>query len=399
MSIINALNINTLRFAVLYAIAFSVASLELSITLISGQLLTHSHFGGTASYTMIGIGMILGSRLGMPLINRLGLRKMYGLSALFCIISGVLSSFFVKHNEFYGFALSLLLAGVFIGWANYHRLLVQDMASIKSPWNTNLVLLSGIVGALIGPWIAKQIAPIPALFYKAYLAVAFLGVLSLVFCFALPKRYAIDRANPNIRISDIEKHSDIYKSLLNLGGIIGFCSYVTMTLVMTAVPLEATSRNMMAADISTLVQWHMVAMYLPIVIVPIIMNKIHMVYILKVSLWMSMVAFLICAYVIWIGGVNYSVLLATMLIAGIVWAFDYSVASNMIAVNPYGIIYPKIRGVVEVFPSVGLIMGSLLAGLILSYASFNFVMILAIVFLAIALLMVIKESSKLICYV
>ena len=49
MSIINSLNINTLRFAILYAISFSVASLDLSITVRSGQLLTHSNLGGTAS--------------------------------------------------------------------------------------------------------------------------------------------------------------------------------------------------------------------------------------------------------------------------------------------------------------------------------------------------------------
>lgn len=42
-------------------------------------------------------------------------------------------------------------------------------------------------------------------------------------------------------------------------------------------------------------------------------------------------------------------LLVTMLIAGIVWAFGYSVSSNIIAINPYGIMYPKFRGIVEVF--------------------------------------------------
>lgn len=83
MSIINSLNMNTLRFAILYAISFSVASLDLSITVRSGQLLTHSNLGGTASYAMIGIGMIVGSRCGMSLINLIGLRKTYAISAFF----------------------------------------------------------------------------------------------------------------------------------------------------------------------------------------------------------------------------------------------------------------------------------------------------------------------------
>lgn len=106
MSIINSLNINTLRFAILYAISFSVASLDLSITVRSGQLLTHSNLGGTASYAMIGIGMIVGSRCGMFLINYLGLRRTYALSALLCVASGLLSSFSVKNNLFYSFLLA-----------------------------------------------------------------------------------------------------------------------------------------------------------------------------------------------------------------------------------------------------------------------------------------------------
>ncbi|WP_289457330.1 hypothetical protein, partial [Klebsiella pneumoniae] len=81
MNIINSLNTNTLRFAILYAISFSVASLDLSITVRSGQMLTHSDFGGTASYAMIGIGMIIGSRCGMSLIEYFGLRRTYTLSA------------------------------------------------------------------------------------------------------------------------------------------------------------------------------------------------------------------------------------------------------------------------------------------------------------------------------
>lgn len=399
MSIINSLNMNTLRFAILYAISFSVASLDLSITVRSGQLLTHSNLGGTVSYAMIGIGMIVGSRCGMSLINLIGLRKTYAVSALLCIISGLTSSFSVQHNLFYIFSFSLLLVGIFMGLSNYHRLLVQDMAKIKSPWNTNLVLVSGIIGAIVGPWIAKQIAPSPELFYKAYIAVAIFGVLALTLSLTLPTRYSINRVNPNLAISKIEKNLGAYKSLLYLGGLIGFCSYVTMTLVMTSVPLEATARKMTASNISNLVQWHMVAMYLPIILVPVLMSKFHLASVLKASLIISIIAFLISAYMIWNQDANYNILLVAMLIAGIVWAFGYSVASNIIAVNPYGIMYPKFRGIVEVFPPLGLITGSLLAGLILNYKNFNFIIILASLFLLIPLLMTLKESNKLTTYI
>ncbi|OOR84252.1 hypothetical protein B0180_04815 [Moraxella canis] len=286
-----------------------------------------------------------------------------------------------------------------MGLSNYHRLLVQDMAKIKSPWNTNLVLVSGIIGAIVGPWIAQQIAPSPELFYKAYIAVAIFGVLALILSLTLPTKYSINRVNPNLAISKIEKNLGVYKSLLYLGGLIGFCSYVTMTLVMTSVPLEATARKMTASNISNLVQWHMVAMYLPIILVPILMSKFHLASVLKASLFISIIAFLISAYMIWNQDVNYNILLVAMLIAGIVWAFGYSVASNIIAVNPYGIMYPKFRGIVEVFPPLGLITGSLLAGLILNYKNFNFIIILASLFLLIPLLMTLKESNRLTTYI
>lgn len=399
MSIIISLNTNTLRFAILYAISFSVASLDLSITVRSGQLLTQSDIGGTASYAMIGIGMIIGSRCGMSLINYFGLRRTYTLSALLCIGSGLLSSFSVRYNLFYIFCFSLILVGIFMGLSNYHRLLVQDIARIKSPWNTNLVLVSGIVGAIIGPWIAKQISPLPEIFYKAYLAVALFGLLALILCFTLPKKYSLSKINTNFETNEIKKNIGVYKSLLYLGGLIGFCSYVTMTLVMTSVPLEATARNLTASNISSLIQSHMVAMYLPIVIVPILMGRFLIASILKFSLFISIIAFLITAFISCNHNVSYNSLLAYMLIAGIVWAFGYSVSSNIIAVNPYGIIYPKFRGIVEVFPPLGLIMGSLISGLSLSYINFNFVIFLACIFLVIPLLITLKESNNLNTYI
>ncbi|WP_218004017.1 hypothetical protein, partial [Psychrobacter phenylpyruvicus] len=109
--------------------------------------------------------------------------------------------------------------------------------------------------------------------------------------------------------------------------------------------------------------------------------------------------FLISAYISYNHNVSYNSLLAYMLIAGIVWAFGYSVSSNIIAVNPYGIIYPKFRGIVEVFPPLGLIMGSLISGLSLSYINFNFVIFLACIFLVIPLLMILKECNNLNTYI
>lgn len=343
------------------------------------------------TYVLIALGTIIAARLGMPLIKRLGPRMVYLIAGTTCILSGMATSFAMQKQQIWLFYGGILLVGIFMGLANFHRILVKDFAPQPSPWDTSLVLLSGVVGSIFGPWVAGIVAESPSDFYKAYRVVIGLGILVFFASLALPQTIEtmLARTSKDDRSGD---HSGD-RSTLYLGGALGFFSYVTMTLLMTAVPLEAQRQGLSSSEISDLSQLHMVAMYLPILVVPYLINQFSAQ---KVAIWSLGLGGLsaVCAELL-LKDENNLELAILMVIAGVLWAFSFTAASNIVAVNQYGRTHLVARGRAESMPPLGMIIGSILAGALLGSVGFIWVAVFfGIVSLSAFLLLTILTSLK-----
>ncbi|OFQ49687.1 MFS transporter [Corynebacterium sp. HMSC076D02] len=389
MKLKQAINFNTFRFSLLYALSLSVAGIDLTISVRSGQELTRTALGGTMTYVLIALGIIIAARLGMPLIKRLGPRMVYLIAGTTCILSGMATSFAMQKQQIWLFYGGILLVGIFMGLANFHRILVKDFAPQPSPWDTSLVLLSGVVGSIFGPWVAGIVAESPSDFYKAYRVVIGLGILVFFASLALPQTIETMLA----RTSKDDRSGD--RSTLYLGGVLGFFSYVTMTLLMTAIPLEAQRQGLSSSEISDLSQLHMVAMYLPILVVPYLINQFSAQ---KVAIWSLGLGGLsaVCAELLLKDEKENNLELAIlMVIAGVLWAFSFTAASNIVAVNQYGRTHLVARGRAESMPPLGMIIGSILAGALLGSVGFIWVAVFfGIVSLSAFLLLTILTSLK-----
>ena len=156
--------------------------------------------------------------------------------------------------------------------------------------------------------------------------------------------------------------------LLYLGGIAGMFGYVVMTLMMTAVPLAAQSQGLESQDISRLTEMHMVAMYLPIVMVPPLLVKCSARATATGALGVGAIGGVVVLMVdSQLGKIS---LFMLMLIAGVIWAFSYTAASDMVAENQFGKANPAARGRFEMLPPAGMMVGAILAGLLLEYSGF-----------------------------
>ena len=393
MKLKQAINFNTFRFSLLYALSLSVAGIDLTISVRSGQELTRTALGGTMTYVLIALGTIIAARLGMPLIKRLGPRMVYLIAGTTCILSGMATSFAMQKQQIWLFYGGILLVGIFMGLANFHRILVKDFAPQPSPWDTSLVLLSGVVGSIFGPWVAGIVAESPSDFYKAYRVVIGLGILVFFASLALPQTIETMLARTSKDDRSGDRSGD--RSTLYLGGVLGFFSYVTMTLLMTAVPLEAQRQELSSSEISDLSQLHMVAMYLPILVVPYLINQFSAQ---KVAIWSLGLGGLsaVCAELLLKDEKENNLELAIlMVIAGVLWAFSFTAASNIVAVNQYGRTHLVARGRAESMPPLGMIIGSILAGALLGSVGFIWVAVFfGIVSLSAFLLLTILTSLK-----
>lgn len=319
---------------------------------------------------LIALGTIIAARLGAPRLQRVGPRRTYRGAGTICALSGIATSYAAYAGVPILFYVGMLLVGIFVGLSNFHRLLVKDYSSSPTVWDTSLVLLSGVAGSILGPWAVGVVATSVNDFYKAYQMVVVVGLLTFVISYMLPNHSGSCGQESNV-------HSGFGdRSLLYLGGVAGMLGYVVMTLMMTAIPLEAQRQSLSSVEISQLTGMHMIAMYLPIVIVPPLLERFSPKNMAVAALGFGGFG----AYCLWAGDfyTGKAGLAMLMVIAGVLWAFSYTAASNIVAVSRFGQANPSARGRVEMLPPIGMVLGSIIAGLLLESAGFVWVLLVFI---------------------
>lgn len=361
MQLKKALDFNTLRFGIAYALGLFVAGVDLSISVRAGEALTGNSLGGTASYVLIALGTIIAARIGAPQLQRFGPRRTFFAAGIICVLSGVSTSYAAYASVPALLYVGMFLIGVFMGLSNFHRLLVKDHSNSPNPWDTSLVLLSGVVGSILGPWAAGNVAGSVAEFSKAYQLVIAVGGLVLLTSLMLPKHSRTSSEHATTASFDD-------RGLLYLGGIAGMFGYAAMTLMMTAVPLAAQSQGLESQDISRLTEMHMVAMYLPIVMVPPLLSRCSARATATGALGVGAIGGVVVLMID--SQFGKTSLFMLMLIAGVIWAFSYTAASDMVAENQFGKANPAARGRMEMLPPTGMMVGAILAGLLLEYSGF-----------------------------
>ena len=218
MQLKEALNFNTLRFGIAYALGLFVAGVDLSISVRAGGALTGNSLGGTASYLLIALGTVIAARIGAPQLQRFGPRRVFFAAGIICVLSGVSTSYAAYASIPGLLYVGMLLIGIFMGLSNFHRILVKDHSDSPSPWDTSLVLLSGVVGSILGPWAAGTVAGSVAEFSKAYQLVIAVGGLVLLTSLMLPK-------NSKTSAEQATATSFNDRWLLYVGGIAGMFGY------------------------------------------------------------------------------------------------------------------------------------------------------------------------------
>lgn len=375
---------NVARFALLYAISMSIAGIDLALTVRTGFHLTGSSLGGTASYVMIGAGTILGARFGGRLFQGLGVRNTFAVSGACCMISGILTACGSGLQVPALFYAGLLFVGVFIGLSNYHRLLVADFSPRPSAWDTGLVLFAGVIGAVAGPLLADSLAGGPEESFRAYIAVSALGLAavagSVILPGSTPPRLGSPGAeagaeDPAVSLGEAPDDSD----RLRAGAVIGFFSYLIMTVIMTVVPLQAQVDGMAGGGIAVLSQVHLTSMYLPILLASLLLSRLRPIAVSAVSFAVASGLLLLIHLGHDGGGTGFAALLQLMIVSGLLWAFAYTAGSTMVAGSAFGRAHPAARGRAEILPPLGLITGSVSGGFLLESADFHRVVLMTLV--------------------
>jgi predicted MFS family arabinose efflux permease len=217
----------------------------------------------TLPVTSFVIGAMLTTIPISMLMQRLGRTLLFKVGALISLAGAAVAMVAIFANSFQLFCFAMAMLGVFQATAGFYRFAAAeasdaDTKSIAISW----VLTGGVIAAVLGTIISSRMAGFftDAMFAGSYMAVIILALMNFAvfFFIRLPKPTAAEIADPVRTWSELLKQPRMIVAMAS--AMIG---YALMNLMMTATPVAMIGCGFTQADASWVIQWHVLAMFVP----------------------------------------------------------------------------------------------------------------------------------------
>lgn len=259
------MNRNVPLLALGAALVMSCGSLIAATAALVGNNLATDKSLATLPVATQFIAIMLTSIPAGMLMQRIGRKAAFLWSALFGVGGGILATLAIWQHSFWLFVAATACIGVFSGFANFFRFAAAD--SVAQPYKSkavSMVMIGGVVAAIIGPNLARfsrEWLP-DAEFAGGYLVSILLYVLVLVTLAFLRLEDPLPLAGSSVaapRPLGVIMRQPKYLVAL-FCGLFGYC---VMIFIMTATPLSMQSHAFHFDATSSVIQWHVVAMFAP----------------------------------------------------------------------------------------------------------------------------------------
>jgi MFS family permease len=318
---------NVALLALAQALFMSVQAMGISATPLAGYLLLAESEKWLATIPIFLVQLaIMGTTVPASLLMaRIGRRAGFTVGAVAGALAGAVGTLALLRSSFPLLCLSAVLQGMQAAFFWYFRLAAADAAEPAfRPKAISLVMAGGVLAGLLGPQTAKLavdwLQPVP--FAGIYLAMAgfSLAVGLLVQFIHIPRLSAAERAAGGRPLWLIARQPAYRVALA--ASVFG---YAVMTLTMSATPLAMLACGFTFSDSATVIQAHIVGMFLPSFFTGHLIQRFGVLPIIA----MGGLIELGCALVN-LAGVGFGNFLLANVLVGIGWNFAYVGGSSLL---------------------------------------------------------------------
>lgn len=255
---------NVALLAICQGFFMSVQSMAIATTPLAGYaLLGVDKSLATFPLFLNHAGVMLTTIPASFLMAWIGRRGGFSVGALCGVAAGVISVVAIYLQSFFLLCVGSLFQGMAAAFAWYFRFAAADATEpALRPKAISLVLLGGVIAGFLGPQTAKWTVHWldPLVFAGVYVMVAVFSasVLLLVQGIRIPMLTAAEKAEGGRPMSEIVRQPAYIVALTS-----SMFGYGVMTLVMSATPLAMLACGFDFDDSATVIQGHVIAMFLP----------------------------------------------------------------------------------------------------------------------------------------
>lgn len=311
-------------------------------------------------------------------MQRVGRRAGFLTGAFIGLMGTALATYSVWIGNFWLFAAATFVMGINGGFAQFFRFAAADTASLAfRPRAISLVVAGGIVAAFIGPMIVRNtndlfavpfLGPFVVLLGVAVVSMAFLSFLDI------PKLTVAESHEPARPLIEIVKQPVFIVAVL--GGMVG---YGAMTLVMTSAPIAMVGCGFGVPDAADAIQWHIVAMFAPSLVTGSIIQRFGVLQVMATG----MVLLTGCVAVA-LTGLEIAHFTTALIALGLGWNFSFVGASTLLTEAYKPSERAKVQAINDFLVFGMAALGSLSSGMVMHWAGWNIVQLLALPFIAVS---------------
>ncbi|MEX2575061.1 MAG: MFS transporter [Halofilum sp. (in: g-proteobacteria)] len=213
----------------------------------------------------LGLQFLAMTLTAMPaslLMQRIGRSRGFVLGAVLAMAGSGVAAWSILHGHFVGFCIGSMLLGSFNGFGQFYRFAAAE--TVTAGYRSRAiswVLVGGIVAGFLGPNLAAWTRELlPALFAGSYAVLGVMYLIPLVAAAAMriPVPSAAERAQRGRPLRTIAAQPNFLLAVA--AATVG---YGTMNLLMAATPLAMDSHGYGFGETAFVIQWHVLAMFVP----------------------------------------------------------------------------------------------------------------------------------------
>ena len=316
---------NVPLLAVAQALFMSTQAMGIATTPLAALAMLDQKSLATVPIFLNHAGIMLTTIPASLLMGRIGRRAGFTIGAVLAILFGAMASLAVWTQRFDLLCIAALLQGASAAFAWYYRFAAADVSPVAlKPRSISYVMAGGVAAGLIGPELAKLTVDwfAPVTFLGVYLAISLVGTASLVLLQALriPGLTTAERAAGGRPLSTIMRQPIYITALVS-----SMFGYGVMTLVMSATPLAMIGCGYGFGHSATVIQAHIIAMFLPSFFTGHLIQRFGVLPIIAVGAVIEIG----CALVN-IAGVDYWNFMIANILVGLGWNFTYVGGSTLL---------------------------------------------------------------------
>jgi MFS family permease len=269
---------------------------------------------------------VMGSTIPASLLMaRIGRRAGFSVGATTGIAAGLVGTVALYRHSFWLLCLATLLQGMQAAFFWYFRLAAADAAEPALRAKAiSLVMAGGVIAGVLGPqaakWTVDWLAPVTFAGVYSAMAVFSLAVLLLLQLLRIPRPGPAERTAGGRPMREIAEQPAYRLALAS-----SVCGYAVMTLTMAATPLAMLACGFNFGDSATVIQAHIVAMFLPSLFTGHLIARFGVLPIIAAGSVLGIG----CA-AINLAGIGFGNFLAANILVGVGWNFTYIGGSTLL---------------------------------------------------------------------